>query len=94
MAFLNILKKEEGVGLDIILKPKEEDKTKQEPLLADVQQLLDQLKNIFNDGALSNLLPQRSVCHQIHFIPGSLLPKHLSISFVHLTLGYTTLDCI
>ena len=73
--FLTELKREDGVGFFIVVKPKEEEKLNQPPMPGDVQHLLDQFKDILSDGALATLPPQRAVSHQIDFIPGALLPK-------------------
>ena len=55
--------KEDGFGYAIIVKPKEEESPKQAPILAKVQQLLDQFKDIICDGEPPKLPQKKAISH-------------------------------
>lgn len=73
--FLGDLKKGDGEHYALLVKPSQEEKTKQEVLPTEVQQLLDQFKDIASDGTPARLPPPRIVSHQINFIPGASFPN-------------------
>lgn len=73
--FLNDLKEGEGVGHAIMVKPKEEKSSSQTPMPVEVQNLLDQFKDIICDGAPPTLPPKRAISNQIDFILGASLPN-------------------
>ena len=71
--FLKDLKEGEGVGYAIMMKPKEENPISQTPIPTEVQNLLDQFKDIICDGSPPTLPPKRAISHQIDFIPRATL---------------------
>ena len=76
--FLNTLEEGEVVGFLLVLKPKQEvaDKEgKKIELPKEVQEMLDEYKDIVSDGQLATLHPKRLVSHQIDIIPRATLPK-------------------
>lgn len=73
--FLKDFKEDEGVGYAIIVKPKEEESSKQTPIHVEVLQLLDQFKDIICDGAPPTLPPKRAISHQIDFILDASFPS-------------------
>ncbi|GLJ43686.1 hypothetical protein SUGI_0909510 [Cryptomeria japonica] len=56
--FMNTLKEGEGVGFALVVKPKEEKKDKKVCILDEVQQILNQFKEIISDGMPTTLPPQ------------------------------------
>lgn len=73
--FINALKHEGSEGYVIFLKPKEEDKPKQEPLPTEIQEMLVKYKDIADDETSATLPPRRVTSHQIDFVPGASLPN-------------------
>ena len=69
------MKEDEEVGYVIMLKPKEEKTSSSTPIPVEVQELLDQFKDIICDGAPPTIPPKRAISHQIDFIPGASLPN-------------------
>ena len=73
--FVRDLKHEESQGFAVILKAASEEKPVQEPLPAEVQELLGKYKEIVSDGTPATLPPRRVISHQIDFVPGASLPN-------------------
>ena len=72
---MKTLDKEEGVGYAIVVKPKEEREAKKEEIPHEVQQILDDFKDIISDGTPVVLPPKRAINHQIDLVPGASLPN-------------------
>lgn len=69
------MKEGDGIGYALVVKPKEEKKEKQVEISQEVQQILDNFKDIISDGQPATLPPPRAISHQIDFIPGASLPN-------------------
>lgn len=61
-----------------MLNPSEEKKVKQPPLKSEVQELLEEFKDIVSDGTPAMLPPPIDISHQIDFIPGASLPNKVA----------------
>lgn len=73
--FLRVFKKGDGEHYDLLVKPSQAEKIKHEVLPTEVQQLLEQFKDIVSDGTPARLPPPKAVNHQIDFILGASLPN-------------------
>ena len=71
--FLQALQDEQTIGCAIMVNPKEEEKL--QAILLEVQQILDDFKDIISDGTPTILPPKREISHQIDFVPGASLPN-------------------
>ena len=60
-----------------MLKPKEEETSLSIPIPIEMQELLDQFKDIICDGAPPNLPPKIATSHHIDFIPRASLPNKI-----------------
>lgn len=72
------LKKGDREHYAFLVKPSQEKKTENESLPKEIQQLLEQLKDIMSDGTSTILPPPRIVSHQIDFIPGASLANKVA----------------
>lgn len=72
------LKDEEGFGLAIVIKPKEETKAQHTMIPKELQHILDHFRDIISDGTLATLSPQREISHQIYFVPGASFPNKVA----------------
>ena len=61
-----------------MVQPKEEEKTKQEPLPTEIQEMLEKYKDIVSDGTPATLPSKRVTSHQIDFSPCSSLPNKVT----------------
>ena len=57
------------------MKPKEEEKKEKADLPLEVQQLLEEFKDIVSDGTPTTLPLRREISHQIDFVPRASLPN-------------------
>lgn len=73
--FINTLKEGEGVGFSLIVKPKEAKQEKKVPIPHEVQQVLNQFKEIISDGALATLPHVRAINLQIDFKSWSIITQ-------------------
>lgn len=74
--FINALEEEDGVGFALVLKPKEDRKKESRATgPKEVEELLNQYKDIIADVMPESLPPIRDISHQIDLIPGSVLPN-------------------
>lgn len=75
--FVN-LKNGDEMSFSIIVKPKEEDKPKKEPLSIEVNNFLEKFSDIVSDGSPIPLPPNREINHQINFMLGNYLPHKVA----------------
>jgi hypothetical protein len=68
----------EGVGFTLVLKPKDEVGVKESDIPREVKEILEEYKDIVNDGQPTPLPPKRLVSHKIDFIPGATLPNKVA----------------
>lgn len=72
---LKDMKKEEGVGYAILMKPRKEEIPRQSSIPEEVKQLRYKFKDIICEGTLATLAPKREINHQINFVLGASLPN-------------------
>ena len=75
---MKTLDKEEGVGYAIVVKPNEEREGEKEAIPHEVQQILDDFKDIISNGTPVVLPPKREINHKIDFFPNASLPNKVA----------------
>ena len=67
---------EDGIGFALVLKPKEDRKKERRTAgPKEVEELLNQYKEIISEVMPESLPPIRDISHQIDLIPGAVLPN-------------------